>query len=155
MGDSVTVNIFKELKERFIKPWKVLSFKLYFFIVIILFGGMGVINTLYNCINKNNWDGFPSNLMTYSLAILVPASITILLHFFPLAKNKVSLVILCITVLSASFLMAFTDSLFLAIICMLLAWVFWIIANSDNAYLDDNAYNDNINSGLSQHGTSW
>lgn len=147
-------NIFKELKERFLKPWKV-SFLLYFVFIIVLFGGMGVIVTLFKAREGRNWDGIPLSIMTYSLALLVPACITLLLQYLPLAKNKVSLVILSIVILVVTSLMAFYNSLVMAIICMLLAWFFWIIANSDNEYLDDDAYDRSIKQDLVEHGKDW
>lgn len=155
MEDMTEPNIYSELKERFLRPWAILSFKLYFFIIIILFGGMGVIVSIYKAFRENNWDGIPLNLMSYSLALLVPACIAIFLQYLPTAKNKVSLVILSITVLVVTSLMAFTENLIAAVICTLLAWFFWIIANSDNTYLDDNAYDKGIKQDLDEHGKNW
>ena len=155
MEDLTESNIYNELKDRFLKPWGILSFKLYFFIIIILFGGMGVIVSIYRAFMEGNWDGIPLNWMTYSLALLVPACIAILLQYLPSAKNKVSLVILSIAVLVGTSLMAFTEKIIVAIICMLLAWFFWIIANSDNTYLDDNAYDKGIKQDLDGHGKNW
>lgn len=152
--DMNSFNIFKELKEKFMKPWKV-SFVLYFVFIIILFGGMGVIVALVNAFKSGKWDGIPLSLMTYSLALLVPACITILLQYLPLAKNKVSLVILSIAILVVTSLMAFFNSFVIAIICIFLAWFFWIIANSENEYLDDDAYDKSIKQDLVEHGKDW
>lgn len=148
-------NIFSELKDSFIKPWKTLSFKLYFFFVIVLFGGMGVIVALYNAIKDKQWEGFAMNLITYSLAILVPAFISIFLQYYPISKNKVSLAILIVVIAVATPLLALWNSILIAIICVILAWVFWIIANSENALLDDDAYDKSIKQDLVEHGKDW
>lgn len=155
MNDMTPPNICNELKDRFLKPWSILSFKLYFFIIIIIFGGIGVIVSIIKAIKEGNWEGIPLNLMTYSMALLVPSCIILFLQYLPTAKNKVSLVILIIAVLVGTSLITFTANIIVAIICMVLAWFFWIIANSDNTYLDDNAYDNSIKQDLNEHGKNW
>ena len=147
-------NIFAELKERIVKPWTI-SFTLYFILVIVIFGGMGVLVAIKESISKNDWNGFPLTLMTYSLAILVPAGITIILHYFPQAKNKVSLVLVCLCVLVVTALFASVNSIICASFFVILAWVFWVIANADNIELNDNAYSEKIKKGLMDHGKDW
>ena len=90
-------NIFQELWYRLKMPWTI-SFTLYFLFVIIIFGGLGVILSLIYCTDNLKLN-ISSNLMTYSIALLVPACITILLQYFPKAQNRVSLVILSVAVL--------------------------------------------------------
>ncbi len=155
MKDIMKHNIYSELKGRFLRPWSTHSFILYFLIIIILFGGMGVIVSICNAINTDNWESVSLNLMTYSLALLVPSCISILLQYLPVAKNKVSLVILIIGILVITSLIAFAGNLIIAIICMFFAWFFWVIANSDNTYLDDNAYDNSIKQDLEEHGKNW
>lgn len=149
-----STNIFTELKERIIKPWTT-SFTLYFILIIVIFGGMGVIATIIESISNNDWNGFPLTLMTYSLAILVPAGITIILRYFLQAKNKVSLVLVCIFGLVVTALCAYVKSIICASLFVILAWLFWVIANADNIELNDNAYNENIKKDLEGHGKDW
>jgi len=154
-------NIFKELYDRLIKPWKKIGFTLYFLLVVVIFGGIGVIMSFFFAGNTND-SGFVSNLMTYSIALSIPACITILLQYFPRATNKVSLVLLSISLLIIQviviFIFYFIDygQLLVAILSTILSWIFWVIANSDNAYLDDKTYSQTIKDDVERsHGQGW
>ena len=151
--DMTHPNVFSELKERFLKPWNI-SFTLYFILIIVCLGGMGVIVALRNGIFNKDWSGFPLTLMTYSLALLVPSVISIILHYYQ-ANNKVSLVLLCLTCVVATSLSTFFASIISASCFVILAWILWVIANADNVELNDNAYNDNIQKDLGDHGKGW
>lgn len=154
-------NIFAELRFRLISPWKKLGFTLYFLLVVILFGGIGVIMSFFFDDNFNG-TGYISNLMTYSIALSIPACITILIQYYPKAINKLSLVILCISLLIIQviviFIFYFVDNgqLPVAILSTILSWIFWVIANSDNEYLDDKTYSQTIKDDIEKgHGKSW
>jgi hypothetical protein len=153
-------NIFNELLIRLRKPWKKTSFTLYFILVVVLFGGIGVIMSLFFD-NDPNKSGFISNLMTYSIALSVPACIAILLQYFPKAENKVSLVLLSVSLLLIQviviFIFYFLDKgqFLVASLSTVLSWVFWVIANADNVFLDDEAYDENINRNVNELGEQW
>lgn len=85
--------IFHELIYKFKKPWVELSFILYFAIVIVLFGGLGVILFFFQePIDKNNiFLTTSQNLLTYSIALLVPAFVTMLAQYLPSSRKKLSL----------------------------------------------------------------
>lgn len=149
-------NIFQELWYRLKKPWTT-SFILYFIVVIIIFGGSGVILSLIYSPNNLKLN-ISSNLMTYSIALLVPACITILLGFFPKARNKVSLVILIVAILGIEFLTihwSCSGAIIASIINTILAWIFWVIANADEIYLNDQSYDSIINKDIKDHGNEW
>ena len=101
------------------------------------------------------------NMMTYSIALSIPACITIILQYFPKVKNKVSLIVsilslLLIDVAVIGFFLFFNSWKFIiAVISIVLAWFFWVIANSDNKYLDDKSYNQTIEEDLLKHGKGW
>jgi hypothetical protein len=149
-------NIFQELWHRLKMPWTI-SFSLYFIFVIIIFGGLGVILSFLYC-TSNIKLSISSNLMTYSIALLVPACITILLRFFPKANNKVSLVILSVAVLVIEgFIIhwSYSGAIIASIISTILAWVFWIIANADEIYLNDQSYDYKIKEDIKEHAKNW
>ena len=153
-------NIFQELWYRLKKPWTI-SFTLYFLFVIIIFGGLGVILSLIYCTDNLKLN-ISFNLMTYSIALLVPACITILLQYFPKSQNKVSLVILSVAVLVIegfiihwSYSGAIIASIIASILSTILAWVFWVIANADEIYLNDQSYDYKIKEDIKEHAKNW
>ncbi len=149
-------NIFQEYKQRLLAPWRI-AFVLYLLFVIIAFGGSGVLYALCSNIENPTKIGFvASNLSTYSIALLVPAVITLMLSLNK-TKNKVSSVIISVVILILNaFLLHFSNahqqySIWTAIISVLFAWIFWIIANYDNAYLDDAAFERVIKNDMKQN----
>lgn len=149
-------NIFQELWYRLKTPWTI-SFSLYFIFVIIIFGGLGVILSLIYCTEDLKLN-MSSNLMTYSIALLVPACITILLQFFPKAHNRVSLVILSVAVLVIEgFIIhwSYSGAIVASILSTILAWIFWIIANADEIYLNDQSYDYKIKEDIKEHAKNW
>ena len=157
------MNIFQEYAMRFKAPWCI-AFSLYLFIVVILFGGFGVI---LSC-SSANFEAeqkllhIASNLSTFSVALLVPAIISILLSFLQL-YNKVSAILLSIlSLLVSGILLYFSHcttgkiALFLAIINAFLALFYWVIANYDNELLNDASYAQMITKEtIKKHGTDW
>jgi uncharacterized protein YacL len=152
------INIFGEHWNSFKKPW-CNSFVLYFFLVIILLGGFGVIASIFSFSGIMN---VTSNLSTYSIALLVPAIISILLSTHK-SRNQVSYTIITVMViLIAALLLYFSHngsiigSIIASIVSTLLAWGYWVIANCDNIYLNDEAFHKKIaNEIKDKHGRSW
>ena len=102
------------------------------------------------------------NMMTYSIALSIPACITIILQYFPKAENQVSLIISIISLLLIEvvvivlFVVINSDWKFhIAVLGIVLSWIFWTIANSDNKYLDDKSYRQTIKDDLEKHGKDW
>lgn len=157
--DSKT--IFHEFIFKFKKPWKELSFVLYFIVVIVLFGGLGVIlfffqeqideSSTYLCTSQN--------LLTYSIALLIPAFVSMLAQDLPHSKKKLSLIIISVAVLVIEGFMVcwcyFSGALLASIISTLLAWFFWIVVNCDNIYLKDETYDNGIRKGASELSKNW
>jgi len=149
-------NIFQEYKQRLLAPWCI-AFGLYLIFVIIGFGGSGVIYAICSSVESPNKIGYvASNLSTYSIALLVPAVITIMLSFNK-TKNKVSSAIILVVILILNgFLLHFSNahqqySIWTAIISVLFAWTFWIIANHDNEYLNDASFEKIIKRDIEQN----
>ena len=157
--DSKT--IFHELIFKFKKPWRELSFVLYFIVVIVLFGGLGVIlfffqeqideSSTYLCTSQN--------LLTYSIALLIPAFVSMLAQDLPHSKKKLSLIIISVAELVIEGFMVcwcyFSGALLASIISTLLAWFFWIVVNCDNIYLKDETYDNGIRKGASELSKNW
>jgi hypothetical protein len=149
-------NIFQEYKQRLLAPWCV-AFVLYLLFIIVVFGGSGVLYAMWSHVEKPTNIGYiASNLSTYSIALLVPAVITIMLSFHK-TKNKVSSAIILVVILILNgFLLHFSNahqqySIWTAIITVLFAWFFWIIANYDNEYLNDASFEKIIKKGVDNH----
>lgn len=149
--------IFHELAYKFKKPWTELSFVLYFIIVIVIFGGLGVILFFFQePIGQSDTDLCTSqNLLTYSITLLVPAFVSMLAEYLPKSKKKFSLIIISVAVLVIEGFMVcwcyFLGSLLASIISTLLAWFFWIVVNCDNIYLKDETYDNSVREGASKH----
>lgn len=154
-------SFFKEIWTRFCTPWSLSSFRLYFFLVIVLFGGTGIWISIFQ---GGSITPVADNMMTYAITLAVPACISIILGYLPQAEHQVSLTIWVISlliievVLIGLFLSAHKHiiwRLIIAILGIILSWFFWIIANSDNKYLDDNSYIQTIKKGTEKHGEGW
>lgn len=157
------LNIFQEYWERFKKPWCI-AFSLYLVFVIIILGGLGVLFSIFSSLEINDaiesvnmkQHMISSNLSTYSIALLIPAVISILLSFYEL-KNKVSSIILSVIIVlsSVALLVLSTNkevySIYAAIFSFLLALFFWVIANHDNDYLNDAAFEKVIKNDMKQN----
>lgn len=153
-------SIFHELSYRFKQPWTELSFVLYFILVIVLFGGLGVILFFFQPQSENNsYLNTSQNLLTYSIALLVPAFVTMLAQYLPSSRKKFSLIIIVVFVLVVEGFMVcwcyFSGALSAAIVSTLLAWFFWVVVNSDNIYLKDETYDNNIREGASKLSQNW
>jgi len=146
------LNVFQEYWLRFRKPWCV-AFSIYLILAVVLLGGLGVLFSIFSSLEINSTTEdisikehlISSNLSTYSIALLIPAVISILLSFYEL-KNKVSstLVSVFIVLLSIGLLVLSVNreaySIYVAIFSFLLALFFWVIANHDNEYLNDESF---------------
>lgn len=153
-------SIFHELAHKFKRPWTELSFVLYFLLVIVLFGGLGVILFFFQPQSENNvYLNTSQNLLTYSIALLVPAFVTMLAQYLPSSRKKLSLIIIIVSVLVIEGFMVcwcyFSGALCAAIISTLLAWFFWVVVNCDNIYLKDETYDNNIREGASKLSKNW
>lgn len=157
------LNIFQEYWEQFKKPWCI-AFSLYLVFVIVILGGLGVIFSIFSPLEINDpvecsnmrLHMISSNLSTYSIALLIPAVISVLLSFYKL-KNKVSSILLSvISILLSGALVFFSTnkerySIYVAIFSFLLALFFWVIANHDNDYLNDAAFEKVIKNDMKQN----
>lgn len=167
------LSVIKETWYAFKKPWKAPSFILYFIVMVIGFGGIGVFLSIYQLhyyrkIVKEQLEStidiirsaIAQNMMTYAIAIIVPAALVIFLHIIiPKAKHKISHSIITIAVLLCVILIVcFTyikGSFVVASISVFLSWVFWVIANSENETLQDESYNTMIQKEVKKHGNNW
>ena len=153
--------VFHELMYKFKKPWTELSFILYFILIIVLFGGLGVILFFFQePIDKSNTYLCTSqNLLTYSIALLVPAFVSMLAQGLPNSKKKLSLIIISVTVLVIEGFVVcwcyFSGALLASIISTLLAWFFWVVVNYDNIYLKDETYDNSVRKGASKLSKNW
>ena len=151
--------ILKDLYLKSIEPCKEPSFILYFIFMVVIFGGIGVFLSLWQYINGEPLKYVSQNMMTYAVALSVPAAFTIFLHVIPHSDYKVShgiitLSILILQVITVCF--SFWDGHFIiAIISTIISWWYWILANSCNGSLGDKSYHSQIKKDLQNHGTKW
>lgn len=154
---SDKINVFQEIWRMIKKPWST-GFCLYFGLIIIILNGLGVI-----CAFKYNKGtliySISQNLAIYSIALFVPSLISIVLQLIQdLIYNKVSFSIISITILAGEIYIipqAYQGYLGYAIITTAIAWLYWIIANRDNEYLNDDSFDQIIKKGRSSHGKQW
>lgn len=155
------LNIFQEYWERFKRPWCI-SFSLYLFFIVVILGGLGVIFSIFSSVAIDmKTQHIASNMSTYAIATLVPAIIAIFLSFGEV-KNKVSLIISLVIVLLLSVLLLYLSTtndkyhLICAILSVVLALFFWIIANHDNEKLNDSSFDKKIKEDIkAKHGGNW
>lgn len=155
-------NIFQEFWKRFKAPWCV-AFTLYFIVVIIVMGGFGVILSILS----NEFDPtqkmahIASNFSTFSLALIMPAVISILLSFLQI-QNKVSAILVCVVSIAISFGLLYLChntfggiALFCSLVNTVLALFCWVIANHDNVLLNDKSYDNMVKTEIKKHGKDW
>lgn len=70
------LDIIRDLYLKSIEPCKEPSFVLYFIFMVVIFGGNGVILSLWQCINGEPLRYVSQNMMTYAVALSVPAALT-------------------------------------------------------------------------------
>lgn len=159
MDEEVKKNIFMEFWQLFLKPWHSGSFVAYFVIVIVLISGCGVILSLVQskfAIDSN----VVSNLFTYSVALLVPIIIRIIQMIMRFDK-KVSMILTMVVVAILEILLMIwigfdNTAIMPAIISTIVAWFFWVIVNSDNDYLFDDAFDMILKNDITKkHGQNW
>ena len=160
MSKKESENILKELYSRFIKPW-CFSFGWHFISMIILTGGAGVIMSIVNYYVRgtDSWN-ILENIISYSLALVIPSAASILQTFNKTTK-KVSLIEFTISIfivipIILSILSYFFSLYFLPLICMLLSWIAWVIANYENTDLNDDSFEEKIKKEITKnHAQDW
>ncbi|MED9996414.1 MAG: hypothetical protein UFP03_06425 [Paludibacteraceae bacterium] len=160
MSKKESENILQELYSRFIKPW-CFSFGWHFISMIILTGGAGVIMSIVNYYVRgtDSWN-ILENIISYSLALVIPSAASILQTFNKTTK-KVSLIEFTISIfivipIILSILSYFFSLYFLPLICMLLSWIAWVIANYENTDLNDDSFEEKIKKEITKnHAQDW
>ena len=152
-------NLLRELLNRLTKPWSKSGFGIYFAVVIVLFGGMGIWLSIYRG-GDNVWSNVSDNMFTYSIALFVPAFISIVLPPMLKFKHKLSWVVMIFLMLFVEIVLVVWSErmkgcIIPAIISTLFSWAFWVIANSENPSLWDKSYDNIIKEGEAKHGQGW
>ena len=158
-------NVFKEHFHRFKKPW-CMSFCIHFMLYILILGCLGawIPLIMYGDLKESI-----SNLPTFAIALLLPALVTIEQTLrkskYPVSWNGIIKGVICFAVLLLilSYNNNFMVSVISSISMTVLAIIYWVIANSDNIYLNDEAYLKNeesyhkkINNETAEnHGHGW
>lgn len=152
-------NLLQELLSRLTKPWRKSGFGLYFVVVVILFGGIGIWLSIFRG-GENVLSNVSDNMFTYSIALFVPAFISIVLPPMLNMKHKLSWVVMIFLMLFIEIVLVvwserMKDCILPAIISTLFSWVFWVIANCENPSLWDKSYDKTIKDGEAKHGQGW
>ena len=141
------INKWIELKlffdGRFTKPLQHPEYILYFILVIIGFGGLGV----WSCFFSFTHENIISNLMSFAVAIIATGSIDLM--FTTNEAIKYPLLFLAIIIIFASFGLyilsinvVYGAGYIIAIPITLFALYVWWIANSENANLTKNYFRE-------------
>lgn len=153
--------IFEEWWGQFLSPWTHLSFTFYFFGFVVAIGGVGIYPSLFRLLSeKGDFWGVSENVITYSIALIMPACVQVLLSVFR-TDNKVSLVLcslllFCVLPLVITWLSYTFDLPILCFVLLLLSWFVWVVANHDNADLFDETFNEKVRKeSKKNHGKKW
>jgi hypothetical protein len=138
---------FAELTERFKMPWKHGAFRSYFFWIVILFGGFGIMITCYKEATKPTPEIFNISRCIGTTFIAVIAASLVDLNLSFNIKNIPSLIINSIAFIAVSILLMYFSfsinsgwSLVPSILGYILSLLIWILANADNDRLSDETY---------------
>ncbi|OLQ21628.1 hypothetical protein [Tannerella forsythia] len=151
-------NIFKELFRMLIQPWSI-AFTLYFLFVIVVINGLGVLlcPIIYN--KDAILSNISQNLAIYSLALFAPSLIILILQLVKdQIHHKPSFTIISVVLFGAQIYIipaAYQGKILYAVLCTIIAWFYWIIANRDEEYLNDESFDNLIKNGTEQHGNHW
>ncbi len=155
--ENDTKHIFQELCQMFKKPWSI-GFALYFSIIVVVLNGLGVLCAVfYN--QETLISSISQNLAIYSIALFAPSLITLFLQLSQnLIQHKVSFSIISIALLTGEIYaipVAYQGNIWLAIISTLIAWFYWIIANRNNEYLNDESFDNLVKKNSKQYENRW
>lgn len=149
----------KEISDTFKEPWHEPAFVLYFIFIIIGFSAIGVYLSIIYRTDNESLVNIAQNIMTYAVSISVPSVLNIFLKVIPLQKHQVSNTIISIgllLILIISIFFAFSEgNMLIAILGSILAWIYWIIANSKNETFGDKTYSQEIKKEVNKHGKNW
>ena len=152
--------VFDELLFRFRKPW-CMSFTLHFILMIIIVGGLGIIFSLFNWFfqkDTSTWH-IMENIISYSLALVIPSTILIFQSTNDTNKKVSWIEITVFFFILLPIILSIVSYLFechiLPFICMVISWIAWVVANYENANLNDSSYEEVIKEGKNQHGKDW
>lgn len=154
-------SIFHEWWEQFKSPWRSSSFQWYFWGVVVAIGCVGIYPSIYRlCVDTATFFDVAESIITYSIALIMPSCIPILLSIYKTDK-KVSLVvcsILCYVIMpiALAIITYLSDCLIFVLPLLFISWFTWIVANHDNVDLRDETYNDKIKKeSRKRHGKNW
>ena len=155
-------NIFSEWFDQFLSPWKHLSFVGFFIGFVIIIGCVGIYSPIYHTIVDENYSSWNivENILTYSIALIMPACVTLILNSFSRTDQKVSLIVYTILLfvllpLVLCFVSYLSHNAIPAIICFVLSLIAWVLANHDNSGLLDASYEKNIKTNVENNSKGW
>ena len=153
--------IFGEFIGQFLSPWRYLSFNIYFWGFIVVIGGVGVYPSLYRYISeKVEFVDVSESIITYSIALIMPACVQIFLSVFRTEKKVshvlCSLLLFCLLPLAITVISYIFNFPLLCFALLLLSWFVWVVANHDNTDLFDETFNEKIRrESKIKHGKEW
>jgi len=160
---NMNSKFFDEIVERFKKPWDKTAFNLYFFVIVILYGGAGIIASMYQYFistTEQNIYSISQNMATYFIALTAASLVDIALDYN--TKNKPSFAISSIFtsgLVLILFLYAYntkgTSAFILGFIGILISLFIWVLANYENKKLDDENYYKTVSDNSQDHGANW
>lgn len=145
------------LKERLVKPCNHPTFVMYFFVIIVVIGGLGLLEPIVSCFVLETLPlaDFPKTLVsatyTYFVAIAATAAVDLILSYHK-KKYLLMFFLLGLIIVFFCFLFAVTYSTFLkrpldagypAVLGYVMALFLWWIGNANNAKLLDADVNPN------------
>jgi hypothetical protein len=140
------LNLF--FKKRIITPFDHPEFLIYFILVIIGFGGIGIWFSLYDqCSSKNVFSHLNviSNILSFSVAIVAAGSIELMFVENKILKTPLLLISVSIIILSSLFYLVLIkngnpENYFFVIPSAVFSLFIWWIANAENSNLTKNYF---------------
>jgi hypothetical protein len=153
-------NFFKEIGLKLKTPWKYIAFKIYFFGMVILVGGIDIIYSVSEqC--SSNWSApqeVAKNMAAFALAIIASSLVDVNLsskfsNKSSFSTSSIIVALFAFFLFQQSYIIKSFWSLLPASIGMLLGLTIWVLANHDNVRLRDETFYQEMRG--EGHGTNW
>lgn len=133
------------ISDRFRKPFKHPEFIIYFVLIIVGFGSIGIFSSIFSEFTVNVKErNIILSMSSYFLAIVSTGAVELLFIEDKIIKNAIRLLAiaflaLCILFLFIAFKVGITPAFVISSLGIVLAWFVWWIANAVNANLCDDS----------------
>lgn len=140
------------LLDRLKSPARHPEFILYFILIIIGFGSIGVYISIFCDFSEDKWErNITLSMSSYFFAIVSTEAVELLFVKDKYIRNAILLIAIltlaiCVVLVIVSFNVTLLWAFIVSGIGILLAWIVWWIANAENANLCDDSFFQKLSS---------